>query len=246
MSLCLHMPLSVKMLHNFSWLWACAGTIDEYSCKPYQRTWGRRWGTLLLSSKTNPKTIKSGECCHMSVNLIQWHKLKAYRVKGKEGFSVVKMLNTRLGFPNLPSRHHRRMVVEWLNDPSEELEFIADILSQDAKNYHAWQHRQWVIQVGVGGFSRVWLQNEGLRSSFLPTVSHSARLAPLLIHLFVCYFSPLVGICSKAPIKATAWLHKHICWIFRSSNCGKTSWSLWRFFWRKMWGIILHGTRGIL
>ncbi|MEQ2168648.1 hypothetical protein GOODEAATRI_016983, partial [Goodea atripinnis] len=42
--------------------------------------------------------------------------------------------------------HHRRMVVEWLNDPSEELEFIADILSQDAKNYHAWQHRQWVIQ----------------------------------------------------------------------------------------------------
>lgn len=47
------------------------------------------------------------------------------------------------------SRHHRRMVVEWLNDPSEELEFIADILSQDAKNYHAWQHRQWVIQVGV-------------------------------------------------------------------------------------------------
>ncbi|KAG8004249.1 Protein farnesyltransferase/geranylgeranyltransferase type-1 subunit alpha [Nibea albiflora] len=42
--------------------------------------------------------------------------------------------------------HHRRMVVEWLNDASEELEFIADILSQDAKNYHAWQHRQWVIQ----------------------------------------------------------------------------------------------------
>lgn len=48
------------------------------------------------------------------------------------------------------------MVVEWLNDPSEELEFIADILSQDAKNYHAWQHRQWVIQVGVGALRRVW------------------------------------------------------------------------------------------
>lgn len=48
------------------------------------------------------------------------------------------------------NRHHRRMVVEWLNDPSEELEFIADVLSQDAKNYHAWQHRQWVIQVGGG------------------------------------------------------------------------------------------------
>ncbi|CAB1337411.1 unnamed protein product [Coregonus sp. 'balchen'] len=43
-------------------------------------------------------------------------------------------------------RHHRRMVVEWLNDPSEELEFISEILSQDAKNYHAWQHRQWVLK----------------------------------------------------------------------------------------------------
>lgn len=50
------------------------------------------------------------------------------------------------------------MVVEWLNDPSEELQFIADILSQDAKNYHAWQHRQWVIQVGVA-LGRVWLQS---------------------------------------------------------------------------------------
>ena len=36
--------------------------------------------------------------------------------------------------------------MEWLRDPSQELEFIADILNQDAKNYHAWQHRQWVIQ----------------------------------------------------------------------------------------------------
>eukprot|EP00069_Balaena_mysticetus_P014585 bmy_10255T0 len=41
---------------------------------------------------------------------------------------------------------HRRVLVEWLRDPSQELEFIADILNQDAKNYHAWQHRQWVIQ----------------------------------------------------------------------------------------------------
>lgn len=41
------------------------------------------------------------------------------------------------------------MVVEWLNDPSDELQFVAEILSQDAKNYHAWQHRQWVIQVQI-------------------------------------------------------------------------------------------------
>ena len=59
---------------------------------------------------------------------------------------VLGYINTKpLSFPDL--RHHRRVLVEWLKDPSQELEFIADILNQDAKNYHAWQHRQWVIQV---------------------------------------------------------------------------------------------------
>ncbi|XP_014767770.1 protein farnesyltransferase/geranylgeranyltransferase type-1 subunit alpha [Octopus bimaculoides] len=42
--------------------------------------------------------------------------------------------------------HHRQVIVEWLDDPSEELAFTASILSLDAKNYHAWQHRQWVLR----------------------------------------------------------------------------------------------------
>ncbi|PSN38562.1 hypothetical protein C0J52_14822 [Blattella germanica] len=42
--------------------------------------------------------------------------------------------------------HHRRIIVEWLQDPSYELSLTESILSQDAKNYHAWQHRQWVIR----------------------------------------------------------------------------------------------------
>lgn len=32
-----------------------------------------------------------------------------------------------------------------LDDPSNELEFTADILDMDSKNYHAWQYRQWVL-----------------------------------------------------------------------------------------------------
>lgn len=32
-----------------------------------------------------------------------------------------------------------------LKDPSSELEFTADILDMDTKNYHAWQYRQWVL-----------------------------------------------------------------------------------------------------
>nr|CAG4645629.1 EOG090X08PK [Lynceus sp. MCZ IZ 141354] len=41
--------------------------------------------------------------------------------------------------------HHRRVIVDCLQDPSHELRFTEIILSQDAKNYHAWQHRQWVL-----------------------------------------------------------------------------------------------------
>lgn len=43
------------------------------------------------------------------------------------------------------SRYHRRAIVEWLNDGSAELEFTKNMLKLDAKNYHAWQHRQWVL-----------------------------------------------------------------------------------------------------
>ena len=38
------------------------------------------------------------------------------------------------------------MLIERLQDPSQELDFTAQILQDDAKNYHAWQHRQWVIR----------------------------------------------------------------------------------------------------
>ncbi|KAF7286777.1 hypothetical protein GWI33_004399 [Rhynchophorus ferrugineus] len=42
--------------------------------------------------------------------------------------------------------HHRRIIVEWLQDPSKEKYLTEKSLSEDAKNYHAWQHRQWVIK----------------------------------------------------------------------------------------------------
>ncbi|KAL5022414.1 hypothetical protein ScPMuIL_001569 [Solemya velum] len=42
--------------------------------------------------------------------------------------------------------HHRRVIVDWMQDASQELHFTASILCDDAKNYHAWQHRQWVIR----------------------------------------------------------------------------------------------------
>ena len=43
-------------------------------------------------------------------------------------------------------RQHRQVLVDLIQDPSKELRLTEIVLSQDAKNYHAWQHRQWVIK----------------------------------------------------------------------------------------------------
>ena len=32
-----------------------------------------------------------------------------------------------------------------MSDPSEELALTEAVLGEDAKNYHAWQYRQWII-----------------------------------------------------------------------------------------------------
>eukprot|EP01083_Nonionella_stella_P051102 135693_1 len=41
---------------------------------------------------------------------------------------------------------HRRKVVEWLKDPSQELMTTERVLENDTKNYHAWSHRLWANQ----------------------------------------------------------------------------------------------------
>lgn len=45
------------------------------------------------------------------------------------------------------SRYHRQKLVEWCGDFSQELALTEQVLAEDAKNYHAWQHRQWVVKV---------------------------------------------------------------------------------------------------
>jgi hypothetical protein len=49
-----------------------------------------------------------------------------------------------LGF--FVSRQHRKILIEWMQDPSKDLRLTEIVLSQDAKNYHAWQHRQWIVK----------------------------------------------------------------------------------------------------
>ncbi|ETW78094.1 hypothetical protein HETIRDRAFT_325323 [Heterobasidion irregulare TC 32-1] len=41
--------------------------------------------------------------------------------------------------------HHRRLLVTLLNEPAPELPFVENALTVDAKNYHTWSYRQWVL-----------------------------------------------------------------------------------------------------
>ena len=54
--------------------------------------------------------------------------------------------------PSVQVWYHRQALVQMLNDPSEELEFVAEMLEEDSKNYHAWTHRQWCVGLpGLAG-----------------------------------------------------------------------------------------------
>lgn len=70
--------------------------------------------------------------------------------------------------------HHRRVIVEWLQDASKELDLTATILRADSKNYHAWQHRQWVIATfgyeGINYFKKI-RETLNIHGIFLRTVS---------------------------------------------------------------------------
>jgi len=43
---------------------------------------------------------------------------------------------------SIDDREHRRWVVEKINSPLKEIQFIDMVLSSDNKNYHAWSYRQ--------------------------------------------------------------------------------------------------------
>lgn len=47
---------------------------------------------------------------------------------------------------------HRRIVVSALGRPGRELEFVRENLDRDAKNYHTWGYRQWILS-HFGGLS---------------------------------------------------------------------------------------------
>ncbi|QDS67447.1 hypothetical protein FKW77_000480 [Venturia effusa] len=42
--------------------------------------------------------------------------------------------------------HHRQTIIDRLNDPTGEQEFITEMFALDSKNYHVWSYRQWLVK----------------------------------------------------------------------------------------------------
>ena len=42
--------------------------------------------------------------------------------------------------------HHRKLIIDALNDCSQEKKFMQKILDADSKNFHCWSHRIWMIR----------------------------------------------------------------------------------------------------
>ncbi|XP_053991988.1 protein farnesyltransferase/geranylgeranyltransferase type-1 subunit alpha [Hylaeus anthracinus] len=82
-------------------------------------------------------------------NYTVWqYRREILKALGKELRDELKFIKRLINIhtKNYQIWHHRKIIVEWLQDGSEELEFTESILRKDAKNYHTWQHRQWIIK----------------------------------------------------------------------------------------------------
>lgn len=42
--------------------------------------------------------------------------------------------------------HHRQVIVDKLDDPCGEADFMEKMFDRDAKNYHVWSYRQWLVR----------------------------------------------------------------------------------------------------
>src|SRR6267154_4119595 len=96
---------------------------------------------LLASSRTFNRTQMASSCA-----------IRQYRYKTlmalKSPLDDELRLMDELAIKHLKTYqvwHHRRLLVQQTRNPGPELEFIANSLQIDMKNYHTWSYRQWIL-----------------------------------------------------------------------------------------------------
>jgi len=109
--------------------------------------------------------------------------------------------------------HHRRIVIENLDDVSQELSFTGEVLEEDAKNYHAWAHRQWVLDTYqvwenelnyVEQLLKLDLENNSAWNQRFFIITKTSGFTPEVIQREINY---AFGIVKQKPNNESPWVY---------------------------------------
>ncbi|KAL7275230.1 CAAX geranylgeranyltransferase alpha subunit [Rhizina undulata] len=75
--------------------------------------------------------------------------------RAKTLFALQKPLSNEIDFlnsialrheKNYQIWHHRQLIIDAIDSPQGETQFIRQMFDKDAKNYHVWSYRQWLVK----------------------------------------------------------------------------------------------------
>ena len=69
-------------------------------------------------------------------------------LKDLDNYDELEWLNSLMlsNQKNYQIWHHRKLLLDKMNDASEEKEMLSQIFQQEPKNFHAWTHRIWLVR----------------------------------------------------------------------------------------------------
>lgn len=106
---------------------------------------------IVQKKEYSDRALELTEVCSQlnSANYTVWqYRREILKALGKDLNAELEYIKKRIikQSKNYQVWHHRKVIVEWLQDGSKEKELTEQVFNADAKNYHAWQHRQWAIK----------------------------------------------------------------------------------------------------
>lgn len=128
---------------------------------------------------------------------------------------------------------HRRLIVERSGLTSNELSFIAGIIHQDSKNYHAWQYRQWFLKTYsfwsdeltyVNHLLQEDIRNNSAWNQRYFVIAHTTGFKDDIIERELDYVEKRIESC---PDNESAW--NYLRGIARLRSSGLSDERVWKF-----------------